>query len=70
MKLRVDFSKCSKSGECYYNHPDLLKRGDDYYPVVMQEQVPVELEWEARSAAGVCPTEAIIITNDDGSPLD
>lgn len=63
MHLRVDYDKCTKSGECYYNHPDLFKPGEDGFPAVLQPDVPAELEWEARGAAEVCPVQAIIVSS-------
>jgi len=68
MNLRVDYQKCSKSGECYYNHPELFRKGDDQFPVVLQPHVPPALEWEAQGAADVCPVQAVIVGDGDRAP--
>ena len=66
MKVKVDFSKCTKSGECYYNHPDVFKVGEDGFPVVQVDEPSTDVErTEAREAADVCPTEAILIEGGD-----
>lgn len=65
MKVQVDRSRCTKAGECYYNHPALFRVGDDQYPVVIVDEVPPELEWEAHGAAEVCPVQAITVIEDE-----
>jgi ferredoxin len=58
--LTVDFKKCIKAGECYYNHPDLFKATESFYPTVIvgHPSTPAEIR-EAREAAEVCPSGAI-----------
>jgi ferredoxin len=60
--LRVDFEKCSKAGECYYNHPDLFARTESGFPAV-KIRLPSSANEarEAAEAAEVCPSGAIFI---------
>lgn len=58
--LKVDFKKCIKAGECYYNHPDLFKATESAYPTVVVGRPTSEREVrEAREAIEVCPSGAI-----------
>ena len=60
MKIIVDLEKCYKSGECYYNHPELFEMDEDGYPKVLVENVTDgELIDLARQAIEVCPAVAI-----------
>ena len=65
MKLKVEYEKCTKSGECYYNHPTLFKVGDDGFPVVLVSELTTDqLKAEAEQAADVCPEGAILIVEE------
>ena len=60
MKVKVDRGKCHKSGECYYNHPELFSMGDEGYPEILHADVAEQsLVQHAREAAQVCPAVAI-----------
>tara|TARA_B100000686_G_scaffold344210_1_gene426410 strand:+ start:341 stop:535 length:195 start_codon:yes stop_codon:yes gene_type:complete len=60
MKIIVDLEKCYKSGECYYNHPELFEMDEDGYPKVLVENVTDgEFIDHARQAIEVCPAVAI-----------
>lgn len=62
MRVTVDLKKCTKSGECYYNHPALFKVDADGFPVVQVDPLDDEdMRVEARQAAEVCPVEAIAV---------
>lgn len=65
MKVSIDLDKCYRSGECYYNHPELFAMGDDGDPELKLRDLDVgvvaELERHAREAAEVCPAAAIIL---------
>ena len=62
MKLAVDYKKCQKAGECYYNHPRLLQRNESGFPTVLVRDLTDEqLLKEAREAIEVCPAGAISI---------
>ena len=60
MKLQIDLEKCYKSGECYYNHPELFRMGDEGYPLIVRDK-PTDDEWKrhAEEAIEVCPAAAI-----------
>ncbi len=60
MKVKIDFEKCYKSGECYYNHPELFKMGEDGFPVVLLDDIADEaMIKHANEAIEVCPAVAI-----------
>ena len=62
MKIKVDKDKCYMSGECYYNHPELFKMGDDGFPVILVDEIgeaDVEIRKHALEAIEVCPAVAI-----------
>lgn len=62
MKLKVDYKKCEKAGECYYNHNVLFERTDNGFPKILVEELTTDvLVHEAREAIEVCPTGAITI---------
>lgn len=62
MKLSVDFKKCEKAGECYYNHPRLFERNESGFPTLRVRELDTEeLLKEAREAVEVCPAGAISI---------
>jgi ferredoxin len=65
LRLRVDTRRCYKSGECYYNHPELLAVGDDGFPRVL---VPVletpRQKREAEQAIEVCPAQALSLVDE------
>lgn len=65
MKVKVDLEKCYRSGECYYNHPELFKMGEAGDPVVLVDEInDPELERHAREAIEVCPAVAISLEGD------
>lgn len=60
MKIKIDREKCLMSGECYYNHPEILKMGDDGFPIVLVDDIFDDaLRKHAAEAAEVCPAVAI-----------
>jgi ferredoxin len=61
MKVKIDYEKCLKSGECYYNHPELFKMGDEGFPVVLVDEVDDAMQRHAREAMEVCPAVAITL---------
>lgn len=63
--LKIDFKKCIKAGECYYNHPELFKATESAYPMLLVTRPSTDREIrEAREAVEVCPSQAI--TFDEG----
>ena len=65
MKLTVDLEKCIAAGECYYNHPTILKRNDETgCPDILMAELTSDNDIrEAREAAEVCPAQAIAIVD-------
>ena len=60
MKVKIDIEKCHKSGECYYNHPELFKMGEEGYPIVVIEDFDdPKIRKHAKQAIEVCPALAI-----------
>ncbi len=63
--LKVDFDKCLKAGECYYNHPDLFLMTESGFPAIKARRpaTPAELR-EALEAIEVCPARAISLADE------
>ena len=62
MKVKIDYEKCYKSGECYYNHPELFRMGEEGYPVVLVDEIDDDaLRKHAEEAVEVCPAVAITL---------
>ena len=62
MRVKVDLKKCTKSGECYYNHPALFQVDGEGFPVVQMDPLEGEdFKIEAQQASEVCPVEAILV---------
>jgi ferredoxin len=59
MKVRIDRNKCFMAGECFYNHPELFRMGEDGYPEVIADVTTAELRRHADEAIEVCPAGAI-----------
>ena len=64
--LKIDFDKCIKAGECYYNHPDLFMMTDSGFPALKVRRPATENETrEAEEAIEVCPSQALSLVEDD-----
>jgi ferredoxin len=63
VKLAVDLEKCIVAGECYYNHPTLLKRNEETGSpdILVAELTTDDQIREAHEAAEVCPAQAISV---------
>jgi ferredoxin len=62
MKIRVNGSACVGQGMCALCAPQLFKLSEeDGKSIVIREEVPAELEDQARQAAQNCPEQAIEI---------
>ena len=60
MRIRIDRDKCYKSGECYYNHPELFRMAEDGYPLVLVDEITdAATRQHAEQAMEVCPAVAI-----------
>ena len=60
MKVKVDPDLCTGDEICVQGCPEVFEMEDDK-AVVLQEEVPEELQDSVREAADSCPSEAIII---------
>lgn len=61
MKIRIDGDTCTGHGRCYMVAPKLFEPDDEGFGQVLSEDVPAELEADARRAAGNCPEQAVLI---------
>ena len=58
--LKIDLEQCIRSGECYYNHPDLMKMSPDGSPTLLVQVIVTDRQRiEAEQAIEVCPARAI-----------
>ncbi len=60
MKVRIDAELCTACELCVDTCPDIFEMGEDV-AVVIQADVPADLEDCVQEAADSCPSEAIII---------
>lgn len=62
MHIKLDHEKCQGHGRCYSLSPDVFESDDEGYArLVVDGDVPPELEPAARLAADNCPEFAIEI---------
>ncbi len=61
MKVRVDLSLCVGHGRCYALAPDVFEDDERGYCKLLLENVPPDLERQARMAEANCPEGAISI---------
>ena len=62
MKIVFDREKCQGHGRCYSLAPDVFESDDEGYAVLLIDgDVPAELEGAARLAADNCPEYAITV---------
>lgn len=64
MKVRVDLTLCAGHGRCYELAPDVFGEDERGYCRLLVENVPPDLEGQARSGAANCPERAIQIDSD------
>lgn len=70
MRVQLDTEKCQGHNRCYALAPELFDV-DDYGTAVLlvEGDVPAELEDKARLAAANCPEYAITLHDADGSEI-
>ena len=61
MKVRVDPDLCVGHGRCYALSPGVFDADDRGHSLVLNEDVPPELEEQARVGEQNCPEHAITI---------
>jgi ferredoxin len=68
MRVHLDTEKCQGHNRCYALAPELFDV-DDYGTAVLlvEGEIPAELEEKARLAAANCPEYAITLHDADGT---
>jgi len=61
MKVRVDTELCVGHGRCYALAPDVFETDDRGHCLIPREDVPPELEQQARTGEDNCPERAITV---------
>jgi len=61
MKIRIDADLCTGHGRCYSLAPAVFDCDDEGFGQVISEDVPPDLEADARRAVANCPERAISI---------
>ncbi|MCD0452945.1 ferredoxin [Actinocorallia sp. API 0066] len=62
MKVRVDPQLCQGHTLCAMNAPDLFAlRDEDGHAYALGEDVPADLEPQAKEAARSCPEQAVVL---------
>jgi ferredoxin len=60
VKLSIDMDRCTGHGRCYSMAPEVFESDDAGYPELLVDgDVPADLEGKARQAALNCPERAI-----------
>jgi ferredoxin len=62
MRVRIDAEKCEGHQMCAIRAPQLFGADDEGYGIVLVEgEVPAELETSARQAESSCPERAVVV---------
>lgn len=61
MRIEASPEVCIGAGNCVLSAPDLFDQDDDGIVLVLQAEVPAELEDEAREAVERCPSRALAL---------
>jgi ferredoxin len=61
VKVRVDADLCVGHGRCYSLGADVFAPDDEGHCLLLVEEVPPELEGQARAGAANCPEHAITL---------
>ena len=62
MRITVDGETCVGHGRCYALAPDVYAPDDRGHCEIVVDEVPAELEEQARAGEANCPERAITIT--------
>jgi ferredoxin len=62
VKVSVDEDRCQGHARCWAICPEVFDLDDEGHAVVVQPDVPTELQAKAREAADNCPELAITVT--------
>jgi ferredoxin len=64
MKVKVDQMKCDTSGICVKECPQVFRfQEGSKRATVVPDEIPPELEQKCREVATMCPTNAIILSD-------
>lgn len=64
MKVTVDYDVCASTGTCVQICPEVFEiRSDGYLYLLVEGEIPAELEAKVKDAEDTCPTGAIAITD-------
>ena len=69
MKVTVDYDVCASTGTCVQVCPEIFEIRADGFLYLLMEDVPRELEEQAKEAEDLCPTGAITLVDAEGKPL-
>ena len=65
MRVVIDYTKCRRTGQCSYLHPELFKADEVGAPVVLVEHPGEEFRTAAEEAAEICPSGAIALVEEE-----
>lgn len=68
MRIKINLKTCIKTGQCYYMNPDLVQRGPDDSPLVIDRDLTEEERPVADSLIGSCPVGAIRLSRNGKTP--
>ncbi|MFM2181899.1 MAG: hypothetical protein RJB61_193 [Actinomycetota bacterium] len=63
MKVSVDYDVCASTGACMQVCPEVFEVRSDGFLYVLQEEPGEELRDKVMTAADLCPTAAITVTD-------
>ena len=63
MKVAVDGEACTGHGRCYALAPDVYAPDDRGHCEILVDDVPPELEEQARAGEANCPERAITVSD-------
>jgi ferredoxin len=64
MKVEVDQMKCDTTGICVKECPQVFRfQEGSKRATVMLDEIPPELEQKCREVANMCPTNAIVLSD-------
>ena len=59
MRIEIDWTRCDGHGLCARLLPERLDVDEWGFPILLDAQVPTDLEQHARSAVAACPRLAL-----------
>jgi ferredoxin len=61
VRISIDYGICAGHGRCFMLAPALFEADDDGRGVVLEQDVPKDLEDLAQESSYSCPEQAILI---------